>query len=558
MRFATRTVLGAFVLLLAGSAQAQDKNVTFQVNLTPYIDSCQFDDADEDVVVRGNFNDWAGDDTKLADDDGDGTFTGTFAFAEGTALAYKFVTIGQDNSLAFEDATGDRTYTVGADADQTIDVVTFADGDPVDSCTSEPIETAQVETLFKVDMNVAQARGVFDPTTDAVYFAGNLNGWSTAQDEAFELTESTTESGVYTKLLQFDAAPTGTTQAYKFIIVDASVDPAVISWESGGDRTFEIPEDPSADADNNGYFEIQGVSRFFNDVGFDQVLEEAATVTFRVDVRPAQYWLADNTGGLPFGAGSAAETVEGLYLNGPALWEATENGGPSGGIIDWVAWGADGLGSTASAAFTADPDDAGFWELTLTYPAGALRTLVGKLGVNGSDNEAASGNDSFYPIVDGSTINLVFGAMLKEDGSYVDDNGPKMGDGDPVPVYDPYILFNNNVSPPTVQSVRNGGENDVLVGIEDGPGIDGLAIGAAYPNPTRGAASLDLTLDRALDLRVVLYDVVGRQVATLADGPAAAGETTIGLDVSGLAPGVYLLRVEADGQAVTRRMTVLR
>ena len=539
MRFATRTVLGAFVLLLAGSAQAQDKNVTFQVDLTPYITSCQFDDSEEDVVVRGNFNDWAGDANKLADDDENGTFTGTFAFAEGTELAYKFVTIGKANSLAFEDDTDNRTYTVGADEDQTIDLVTFADGDPVDACA--PGSTAAIEVLFTVNMNVAEDRGTFDPSTQTVFAAGSWNGFNAA--EAVALTESTSEDGVYTGVGQFDAIATPSTITYKFITKDGDGN---VGWETIADQEIDVPENPT-DGDGNDFAEVAGPDRFFDNVSFDQVLENPAAVTFRVDLRPAEYFLADSMKALPGGGPASVAELTGLFLNGPALWESTEAGGPAGGITDWVGWGTDGLGSTDAASFTEDSDNDGFWELTLNYPAGALRTLVGKLGANGFDNANGFGENLILSIEDGATVDLVFGAFTDADGFYGDN-----------PSYDPYILFDNTANPPTVMSVRNGGENDVVVGIEDGPGIDGLAIGAAYPNPTRGAASLDLTLDRALDLRVTLYDVVGRQVATLADGPAPAGDTTLGLDVSGLAPGVYLLRVEADGQAVTRRMTVLR
>ena len=121
--------LAAFALVLwSGSAAAQN-DVTFQVNIQPYITSCQFDPATETVVVRGTINDWSGNDNALADADGDGVYVGTFSLPEGP-IEYKFVSTGD---LGFEDNTGNRQYTV-VPGPQTIPVADFADGDPVDEC----------------------------------------------------------------------------------------------------------------------------------------------------------------------------------------------------------------------------------------------------------------------------------------------------------------------------------------------------------------------------------------------------------------------------------------
>src|SRR5690606_7117656 len=53
------------------------------------------------------------------------------------------------------------------------------------------------------------------------------------------------------------------------------------------------------------------------------------------------------------------------------------------------------------------------------------------------------------------------------------------------------------------------------VGIEDEadvPEASGLAV---YPNPARGSATVGLTLAEASEVRVAVYDVLGREVAVL-------------------------------------------
>ena len=79
-----------------------------------------------------------------------------------------------------------------------------------------------------------------------------------------------------------------------------------------------------------------------------------------------------------------------------------------------------------------------------------------------------------------------------------------------------------------------------------------------YPNPFRGDATVALTLDVAANVRVVVYDVLGRAAATLADGALGAGTHELTLDRRGLPAGVYVVRVVGDGLALSHRVTLLR
>ncbi|MEM0963948.1 MAG: T9SS type A sorting domain-containing protein, partial [Bacteroidota bacterium] len=105
-------------------------------------------------------------------------------------------------------------------------------------------------------------------------------------------------------------------------------------------------------------------------------------------------------------------------------------------------------------------------------------------------------------------------------------------------------LSQNGVLSP--QAVTTDGTPDVSVGI------------AAYPNPTAGDLTVRFSLDRAQDGRVALYDVLGRQVAVVAEGTLAAGETTARVATSDLPSGIYVLRVEGEGVAATTRVSVVR
>jgi len=64
-------------------------------------------------------------------------------------------------------------------------------------------------------------------------------------------------------------------------------------------------------------------------------------------------------------------------------------------------------------------------------------------------------------------------------------------------------------------------------------------------------------------VRLTVLNVRGQKVATLVDGTRAAGTHTIAWDGrnergGAVSSGVYFVRVEACGEAVTRAVTLLR
>ncbi|MDG5768248.1 T9SS type A sorting domain-containing protein [Balneolales bacterium ANBcel1] len=79
-----------------------------------------------------------------------------------------------------------------------------------------------------------------------------------------------------------------------------------------------------------------------------------------------------------------------------------------------------------------------------------------------------------------------------------------------------------------------------------------------YPNPFNPVAVIryDLPEDRKVSL--VVYDVMGRRVATLVDRAMPAGSHTALFDASDLAGGVYLYRLTAGDLTQTRQMTVVK
>lgn len=79
-----------------------------------------------------------------------------------------------------------------------------------------------------------------------------------------------------------------------------------------------------------------------------------------------------------------------------------------------------------------------------------------------------------------------------------------------------------------------------------------------YPNPFNPSTQIAYELPVSSRVRLTVYDVLGDQVAVLADGMQTAGQHVATWDATGRATGIYFSRLEADGQVVVRKMVLMR
>ena len=90
----------------------------------------------------------------------------------------------------------------------------------------------------------------------------------------------------------------------------------------------------------------------------------------------------------------------------------------------------------------------------------------------------------------------------------------------------------------------------------DVPVVFGLD--AVAPNPVAGAGRVTFRLAHASDVSLDVFDALGRRVATLAEGPHAAGTHTARLAPGTLAAGAYVLRLATPDERASRRFIVTR
>ena len=115
--------------------------------------------------------------------------------------------------------------------------------------------------------------------------------------------------------------------------------------------------------------------------------------------------------------------------------------------------------------------------------------------------------------------------------------------------------------------------NDILDCIEDCHGdatLEGLlaaiekelpdvfSLSAAYPNPFNSMTTISFTLPFEMQTSLTVYDVSGRQVATLVDGVQQMGVHSAAFNADNLTTGMYFVVLNAGGKVLTQKVMLVR
>ncbi len=101
----------------------------------------------------------------------------------------------------------------------------------------------------------------------------------------------------------------------------------------------------------------------------------------------------------------------------------------------------------------------------------------------------------------------------------------------------------------------------VLTGVEQSTDTavpTAYALAQNYPNPFNPTTVVSYQLPAGGDVRLVVYDLLGREVAVLVNQAQGPGSYTVNFNASGLSSGVYLYRLQAGSVVYTRKMVVLK
>ena len=79
-----------------------------------------------------------------------------------------------------------------------------------------------------------------------------------------------------------------------------------------------------------------------------------------------------------------------------------------------------------------------------------------------------------------------------------------------------------------------------------------------YPNPFNPSTKIKFDLPEESEVKIRVYDMLGREVSTLLEGVKAAGRYTVDFDGTQLSSGVYVYIMNANNRVFTRKMILLR
>jgi hypothetical protein len=99
----------------------------------------------------------------------------------------------------------------------------------------------------------------------------------------------------------------------------------------------------------------------------------------------------------------------------------------------------------------------------------------------------------------------------------------------------------------------------VATGVGDEPIIPSeITLSQNYPNPFNPTTQVTFALPSQMDVSVEVFDMLGRNVATLSRGVMPAGSHTVDFDASRLTTGMYVVRLNAQGVSLSRKMMLVK
>ncbi|MCJ7554712.1 MAG: T9SS type A sorting domain-containing protein, partial [Ignavibacteriaceae bacterium] len=85
-----------------------------------------------------------------------------------------------------------------------------------------------------------------------------------------------------------------------------------------------------------------------------------------------------------------------------------------------------------------------------------------------------------------------------------------------------------------------------------------FALGQNYPNPFNPSTTINFALPQTSNVVLKVYDVLGREVATLLNGEKAAGNYEVNFDASQFASGMYIYTLQAGNFSTSKKMMLMK
>ena len=126
----------------------------------------------------------------------------------------------------------------------------------------------------------------------------------------------------------------------------------------------------------------------------------------------------------------------------------------------------------------------------------------------------------------------------------------------------PDVAGNSDLAPRLVLDFDSGAQARAAtagVGFEQVQEVpDSYALESNYPNPFNPETRINFAMPETAQVRLVVYDMLGRQVRILVDGVREAGRHEVAFNAGDLASGTYIYRLETPQGSFVKTMLLLK
>ena len=204
-------------------------------------------------------------------------------------------------------------------------------------------------------------------------------------------------------------------------------------------------------------------------------------------------------------------------------------------------------------------------DLIITLAKGATTsTLMDRPGFTGTGFGCSGDNPNIIAddegtdgSIEGSCVPSVPQAYPVANGRYTPNSPLTVFDG--MPIAGTYTLTISDNAAGDTGSLDSWALMATLGGVATQGTPEALSSLTVAPNPVATQGQVSVRVAAAQDVRVVLYDALGREVMTLLDRAMTADqEAHIGFSTQSLPAGVYVIRATGTDLSLTERVTVVR
>jgi hypothetical protein len=88
--------------------------------------------------------------------------------------------------------------------------------------------------------------------------------------------------------------------------------------------------------------------------------------------------------------------------------------------------------------------------------------------------------------------------------------------------------------------------------------LQSITLSQNYPNPFNPITKIEFVLPKSSEVSLRIYNILGEEVATLLSASLLSGSHQVEWDATGLSSGIYLYRLDAEGEVRTRKLILMK